>query len=205
MDNTLTPEQKKHLDSWATQRDAILGEIAVKKTEQEGLTKINKELAASNTEISNKIQQSIGRLEELDRQEVNRATFVLKDVAELDNRKSVLQAEVTNLVSDIVDLTEAKNELKDEIVSATKVHETVFSRASDIERIITETVTINSSNAHEIKTILVEAGAELKKVIDIGKESVVVANRAIAEIPKIIVDLHRDVVERRRLNKHKVT
>ena len=62
MNPTLTPEQTKQLASWVGQRDLILVDIGNKKTEQENLTKTNSELAVSNTEIQNKIQQSDGRL-----------------------------------------------------------------------------------------------------------------------------------------------
>ncbi len=205
MDSQLTPAQKGQLASWATMRDSILHDIGEKKTESQRLTVTNTNLAASNTEISNKIQQSIGRLQELDRQEVNRATFVLKDVAELDERKSVLQTEVSNLESDVDELKEEKENLKADIESITKVHEAVFSRASEIERIVTETVRISSTNASDIKTILVDAGAELKKIIDIGRENVEVTNQAIAKIPKIIVDLHRNVIERQKIPRAKIT
>ncbi len=198
MDPLLTPEQNKQLTSWASQRDAILIDIGNKKTESEKLTVTNHQLADSNTDISNKIQQSIGRLQELDRQEVNRVAFVLKDVASLDEQKSILQTEVSNLEEKIDELEEKKESLKTDIESITKIHEAVFSRTSEIERIVSETVKINSTNAHDIKTILVEAGIELKKIIDIGRENVEVTNRAINQIPKMIVDIHRDVVERKK-------
>jgi len=63
----ITPEQQKQLDSWAIQRDTILKEISDANTEKDNLTKGNIILAESNTEISNKVQQSVGRLEELDK------------------------------------------------------------------------------------------------------------------------------------------
>lgn len=202
--NELSPEQKKQLDSWASKRDAILLDISNKQTESEKLTLVNKGLADSNTDISNRIQQSIGRLEELDRQEINRATFVLKDVAELDERKSVLQAEVSNLESEVVSLEETKQDLIEDISSITKVYDTVFARASEIERIVSETATLNSSNTQEVKNILFEAGVELKKIIDISRENVMVTNKAILEIPKMIVDIHRDVLERKKINRSKL-
>ncbi len=202
--NEITPEQKRQLYSWADQRDEILKDISNKKNESERLTKINNDLCDSNTEVSNKIQQSIGRLQELDRQEVNRATFVLKGVAELDEKKSILQTEVSSLEFDIIELTGNKQSIIDDIHLITKIHETVFTRASDIERIVSETVIMNSSNSREIKNMLVEAGAELKKVIDVGKENVAITNKAISEIPKMIVDIHRDVIERKLINKHKI-
>ncbi len=202
--NELTPEQKKQIDSWTDQRDRILKDISDKKDGSERLTKTNNYLSESNTEIANKIQQSIGRLNELDRQEVNRATFVLKDVVVLDEKKSILQTEVCSLESDIIELTEKKDNLIKDISSITKTYETVFSRSGEIERIVSETAKINSSNARDIINMFNEASIEFKNIIDIGRENVAVTNRVIAEVPKMIVDIHRDIIERKKINRHKV-
>lgn len=204
MEPTLTPEQKKQLASWASQRDTILGEIAVKRTEKESLIKEVQSLAASKTEISNDIQKAIGRLEVIELSEESRVKLISIEVVDLNIQKSVLQTEVNSLGKEVVVLKEAKANLHDDVTAITKIHETVFSRVSDIERIIGATVTLNSTNAQEIKNILIEAGIELKKVIDIGKENVEVTNRAIIKIPQIVLDLHKDVLERRHINKHKV-
>ncbi len=205
MESTLTLEQKKQLDSWASQRDSILLDIAGKKTESERLTLINNNLAISNTEISDKIQQSIGRLEEIEIKEEERAKFITTENVSLINLKSVLQTEVSSLQSEIVVLKDKKENIYNDIAVISKVHQDIFSRSSDIERIITETVTINSSNAREIKNILFEAGIELKKMIDIGSENVGITNKVISEIPKMVVDLHRDIIERKKINKHKIS
>ncbi len=201
--NDLTPEQKKQLDSWASQRDAILNDIAINRTESEKLIEKNKELASSNTDISDRIQQSIGRLYELEKKEDERADLVRPENFTLIALKSHLQAEVSSLRSEIEKLNISKNNLHSDIESITKVHQAVFSRASDIERIVSETTIINSSNAREIKNILSEAGIELKKIIDVGSQNVAVTNRLISEVPKMIVDIHRDVIERKKINRHK--
>lgn len=202
--NELSPEKKKQLDSWASQRDAILVDISNKKTENEKLTIANRELANSNTDISNTIQQSIGRLTELDAREKDRTKFISIENADLIVQKSMLQTEIPSLKSEIVSLTDKKNHLIDDISNLTKVHETIFSRASEIERIISETVKINSSNSSYIKNMLVEAAIELKNVIDIGRENVAVTNKAISEIPKMIVDIHKDIIERKKISRHKI-
>ena len=204
MDQPLSPEQNKQLTAWAAQRDSILAEIAVKRTENEKLTATNKDLADSNTEISNKVQQSIGRLAELEKQEAARASLTTVENAELAKMKSVLQTEISSLKVEVVTLFESKKGLRDDIEAITKIHEAVFNRVSDIERIIGATVTLNSTNAQQVKNILIEAGIELKKIIDIGAQNVEVTNRAIVQIPRIIMDLHKDVLERRFTARHKV-
>ncbi len=205
MDPILTPEQKNQLSSWVVQRDSILLDIANKKTESEKLTLLNKNLASSYTEISDRIQQSIGRLEELEKKEKERVFLIVPEIGDLSAEKGVLQTQVSGLKKEIAALKDTKDILTEGIITLTKTHDILFSRSSDIERIISETVTINSASSREVKNILVEAGIELKKIIDISSENVGVMNRLIAEIPKIIVDLHRDVLERKKINKHKIS
>jgi len=203
--NELSLEQKKQLDSWASQRDAILVDISNKRTEKEALIKTNKDLASSNTEIANKIEQSIGRLLELEKKEEERAKLTTSEIALLISQKSKLEGDVSLLNHNVAILLDSKEALFDDIERIRKIHEAVFSRTSEIERIVGETITINSTNAREIVSILAQAGAELKKVIDIGSENVVLTQRLVAEIPKVVVDLHRDVIERKKIGRANLT
>ncbi len=203
--NDITPEQQKQLSSWVSQRDAILVDIGNKRTESERLTDTNKALGLSSAEISNKIQQSIGRLEELDRQEINRATFVLRDVADLDDRKSILQTEVTNLKVERDLIEDQKDSLLEDIANLSVIHDKIFEKTNGLESIIGNMTSISSKNATEINNILISAGEELQKIIDINRQNVVETNAVINKLPKMIFDLQRDIIERKQLNKHKIS
>lgn len=198
MDLPLTPEQSKQLGVWAAQRDAILKVIADKTVERDGLIKSNKDLAASNTEISNKIQQGIGRLEEIGKREQERSSLIPKDIAALEAKKSVLQTEESALLADIKALEDKKSNLNKDIENGSKVLKTIFARAGEIEKVIGETVKINETNAREIVSILGDAKERLREVVELGDKNVEKTNKVINDLPKIVVDLHRDVVERRR-------
>ena len=65
----ITPEQKEQLNNWSIQRDALLGVIAGLNKEKDSLNQKIKELSITSTELDNKIQQSIGRMAELDNTE----------------------------------------------------------------------------------------------------------------------------------------
>lgn len=205
MDNLPTPEQKKQLNSWVNQRDSILIDIGKNKTEYEKLIEINKNLAISNTDISNRIQQSIGRLDEILIKEKERTQLISSEILPLEIEKSKLQTEISSLKSEIKILVEKKNDFIKDIEFISKAHENIFSRTSEIERIISETVKINSSNATEVNDILVKASDEFKKIIDIGEKNVSITNKIISEIPKIVVDLHRDILERKKIGRSKIT
>jgi len=202
--NPLLPEQQKQIDSWVSQRDFILLDISIKREESAKLIERNKELASSNTEIADKIQQSEGRLIELSKKETEMAGFTTIENSELKTEKSKLEEEVYRLKISESHLILRKEELNADIEAITKIHESVFKHVGVIEQIVGETVKINSQNAREIKNILVEAGNELIKIIEVAEKNVEVTNRAIVEIPQIILDLHKSVLERRIINKRKI-
>ncbi len=199
----LTPEQNNQLLSWASKRDSILLDIANKTTDRDHLIAINKDLASSNTEITDRIQQSIGRLEEINKKEEERATLIRADIVVLEAKKSILQTEISTHEFEIKTLLDKKESLNNDIATSIKIHESILSRSSDIERLIGETVTLNATNSREIANILVEAGNELQKVIDIGEKNITKTNAVILEIPKMIVDLHKDVLERKKIAKNR--
>ena len=74
--NFMDPEQTKQLEGWATQRDAILRDIAVLDGEKEIKTKQNKELGQSNQEIEIKVHQAEGRIIALEQEEEKRKNLV---------------------------------------------------------------------------------------------------------------------------------
>jgi len=62
-------EQKQQLEIWSIQRDAVLLEISTNRILNEKLIQKNKELSNSNSEIETRMNQSIGRLQELKNKE----------------------------------------------------------------------------------------------------------------------------------------
>lgn len=203
MNQDLTPEQKEMLTTWVGQRDSLLKEISELRIQQESLVVSNKNLSESNTEIANKIQQSIGRLEELKKKEEERISLIDINISENLKKKSLLEVEISKLLSEISFLKDNKENLFNDIKNITSTHELIFNQTGNISRIINETVILNSENTRQIKNILVDAGNELEKITKFAEKNVEVTNKAILEIPKIIVDIHRDVIERRKISKHK--
>lgn len=197
MEPALTPEQNKQLGVWAGKRDAILKSISDKTVEEESLTKKVKALSDSSTELTTKIQQSEGRLIELDKKEKERGSLISVEVSDLTAKKSVLQTEVSNLDKDILERQDKKKVLDADIEKVAKLLESIFGRASEMEKVIGDTVAVNSQNSREIINVLTQAKEQLREVIEIGNKNVEQTNKVILELPKIVVDLHKDVIERR--------
>ncbi len=201
MNPELTPEQQAQLNNWVGQRDSILKEIANARVEEEKLNTSNKNLSQSNTEIANKIQQGIGRLEEIDRREAERKTLVSAEVAGLETKKTGLETTVTSLESDVKSLGERKSELLRDVANITGFHDHVFEKVNSMEGIVSKVVGISSENATKITQILESAGVALQKVVDVADRNVEKTNKVILDIPQMLVDIHKGVMEKRTIIK----
>lgn len=194
-------EQTKQLDSWAAKRDSILGEIAVLRTEKEKEKTEVTNLAQSKTSIYNDIQQGIGRLEEIKKQEAERASLLPKEISDLEVKKTGLETNVTALQGDVKELEEKKSSLLRDVANITAFHDHVHEKALGLENIVATNLGLSDENSKKFIEILNTAGLELQRVIDIGEQNVEKTNKMIGEIPKMIVEMHRGIIERRNINK----
>lgn len=194
----LTPEQTKQLASWVSQRDSILLDIANLRTEQEKLTTINKNLAESNTEIETKVLISIGRLKELDKQESESVDIISTELANSRVEKTQLETQKEGLRKEITVLTETKNVLVEMCATLKNAFDGVLDRVNGLDVTIGNAVKVNNDNVRTIENLLVNAGGELQKIIDVNAKNVEKTNIIINELPRIIFDLQRDIVERKK-------
>lgn len=199
--NELTPEQQAMLNTWVGQRDSVLKEIANARVEEEKLLTSNKDLSQSNTEIANKIQQGIGRLEEIEKHEAERKNLVSSELVTLESKKTALETTITSLEGDVKQLGENKTELLRDVANITGFHDHVFEKAHGLVGIISESITVSQETGQKIVALLEAAGVELQKVIDVGEKNVDKTNKLVLEIPQLIVDLHKGVIERRTITK----
>ncbi len=203
MDN-FTPEQKKKLGEWVVQRDAIITSIAQKRDEEKVLIDSVNNLCRTQSEVHDEIRKSEGRLEELKKKEAEFGTLITAENAVLREEKSRLQTEISAHEKEIAPLKDQKEALLEDVANLTLIHDKVFEKVNGLESLIGGIVRIASENATEVKNILIAAGAELQKVIDAGERNVDKTNRLVLDIPKIIVDLHRDILERRVIARNRV-
>ncbi len=195
----ITPEQKAQLSSWAGKRDAILKEISIATEDWQRLVAVNRNLADSNTEISNRIQQGIGRLTEINDREADRATLVRKDVADLLVEISELQTKIYGLKNEMSSLESNKQTLVGSIDHLSKIYSVVFGAVERMEGFVNNTSRSNSQNVKEIDLLLEKVRHELEKMIAVNTENVEKTNVVIQQLPRIIFDLQRDIIERKRL------
>lgn len=200
----LLPEQKKQLASWAEQRDQILTSIADKKVEEASLVASVNNLSESKSKLIVEIHQSEGRIDELKKKEEEFKVLISAENAVLREEKARLQGEIPGLEKEIALLKKNRDEVVESISVASTLFERVFGKAGKIEELITSIVKVASDNAVTVRDTMTAAGVELQKVIDIGEQNVEKTNRLVLDIPRIIVDLHRDILERRVIARNRI-
>lgn len=189
----LNPEQKKQLKVWTEQRDEILREISVSGTERDVLKKSNIELTASNTEVSNKIQQGLGRLEQIKIQEEERKNLVSKDILDLEERKTILETRVSGLSGDVKDLILQKNDITTDIKNLSEVHTELFSKVSFLHEIIDLVKKTTSESVSDFNAFFVALKTSVQEIIDLNSENVKETKVVLEALPKAILQFRRPV------------
>ena len=189
--NEITQDQQVQLNDWASQRDAILLEISKLKTEQEGLIKQNKDIAVSNVDIEDRIQQSIGRVDELEKAEMLYATRLNSDVSNLESKKTVLETQITNLSNDVASLVNQKESLISDIKDLTGILSSLKDRAGALEAIIGDVTTQNNVNLVAISQLFDEIKTSSQEIIDVNQQNVTATNLVLDKLPAMLVELQR--------------
>ena len=189
--NPFTPEQNAQLTSWASERDSILSEIAVKRDELKNLTKQNENLAQSNTDLTNRINQSIGRLRELEKKEKEIQVMVSAEVSVLFMQKSALQSEVTAITKQVEMLDTQKRVLTYDITTFKDVYDRIVDRTAALDNIMNHVVAISDENIRKVDILMGNLAGSIQKVLDVNEANVNKANMVIMEMPKMFFELQR--------------
>ena len=195
----ITLEQKKQLNVWSSQRDILLGEISELTVKKENLEKKNIELADSKTEIIEKINKTIGRLEELDKKEELYKEIISNQVFELEKTKTILETEVFNLKKEIILLDPQKENLIKDISFLTSTHDAVFARTGMLLEIVENVTKVNSSNMKEIENSIDTIKDKTNQIINLSTEGIENHNAVLRDIPKLFVELQKKSLIRQKI------
>lgn len=199
MPEELLPEQKEQLTNWSVQRDALLGEIAQLVDQKQKLSQQTAEIAISYSEIANKIQQSIGRMEELDKQEKLYMEIVASELPGLEKEKSTLQSEVSGLKKEITVLNEKKENLHKEITLLITTQEDVFKRTGILEKVVEHVTNVSSSNIKELNSAVASIKEKTDEILKVSTENINAHTRILNEIPALFVELQRKSLTREKI------
>lgn len=191
METEITPEQKGHLETWAGQRDAILLEISSLQSEKEQLELKNITLAESYTDIELRMNQNVGRIEELKKKEAELPLLISKEISSLNSEKSILQTEVTQLKSVLEVLKSDKEEVKADIASAISTFSVVKAESLLLEKIVDHVTKTSESNVKKIDSLVENLAKSLEEIIEVNKKNVAETNVVLDKLPRMLVEIQK--------------
>jgi predicted nucleic acid-binding Zn-ribbon protein len=191
MDPEMTLEQKENLKTWAEQRDSILSEISVLKTESEKLQKINKDLANSITDVESRMNEIRGRIEELKIKENELPLVISKEVVFLQSKKSTLEAEINSLLKIVEILTSQKTSLEADVYFALNAFDAVKGETFLLDKIVDKVTTVSQDNTNKINTLVNDLAASLEEIIEVNRKNVFETNIVIEKVPAMIMEAQK--------------
>lgn len=183
--NDFTPEQNNQIKTWASERDSLISEIASKREENESLKKSNSNLCISNTELSERLLVSEGRLKELASREKDISNLTSLEVADLEKIKTRLETEVFSLKKDIENLNNVKNQIIETTDFATRTYEGVFERVQTLDGLFSHATQVNDENIVKMNNLMIEMTNSVQKLYDTNEANIEKANYYINELSKI--------------------
>ena len=191
MDQEMTTEQKEQLVTWAEQRDALLFELSNLRTESEKLQKINKETAASKTDMETKMNIIIGRISELKNREIDLIPTITQTNSDLRGEKGMLQAEVAGLKLLIKNLISQKTQLMTDVDFALKTFESLRDEALKLDKIIGDVTAVSNSNAEKIDLLVANLAMSLEEIIEVNRKNVFETNVVIEKLPAMLMEAQK--------------
>lgn len=188
-----TPEQVEQLQTWASERDTVLNEIAQAKIERDILVAQNKALADSNSDLSTRLIQTTTRIEERELKEKDLANKVSSETADLLVLKSQLQTEISALKSEVATLFNEKQNLVKDIEIAKDTNMRISTNANLLNYVVDHVTKVSQSNRQEINQLMEDLKKEVQEVIDLNVSNVEKTNYVINELPHIFFALQRHV------------
>ncbi len=139
----------------------------------------------------------------MEKKEVEFEILTKKSNFDLALENSRLQSQKTSLEIENAALFENKKILVSDIENLSNIHDKIFNKVSNLESLVGEIVTISSKNSLEIENVLERAKTGLEKIILVNDQNVEKTNKVINELPTMIFDLQRDIMDRKQFQKIK--
>jgi predicted nucleic acid-binding Zn-ribbon protein len=187
----ITPEQKAYLATFAGRRDAALLEISNLQIAQEKIEKTNKELAKSCSDTEVRMNQIIGRIEELQKKEAELPLLVSKEIASLQSQKTCLETEIMNLSKLVEVLTVQKTSLEKDVSSALATFTALKDKAISLDAIVDHVKRVSGDNERDINSLVSNLKSSLEEIIEVNKKNVFETNVVIDKLPRMLVEIQK--------------
>lgn len=187
----ITPEQKAYLATFAGKRDAALLEISNLQIAKEKLEKTNKELAISCSDTEVRMNQIIGRIEELQKKEAELPLLVSKEIASLQSQKTCLETEIMNLSKLVEVLTVQKTSLEKDVSSALANFTALKDEAISLDSVVDHVTRVSKNNVTLIDDLVAKLARSLEEIIEVNKKNVFETNVVIDKLPRMLVEIQK--------------
>lgn len=187
----ITPEQKAYLATFAGKRDAALLEISNLQIAKEKLEKTNKELAISCSDTEVRMNQIIGRIDELKKKEAELPLLVSKEVANLQSQKTCLETEIMNLSKLVEVLTVQKTSLDKDVSSALATFTALKDEAISLDSVVDHVTRVSKNNVTLIDDLVAKLARSLEEIIEVNKKNVFETNVVIDKLPRMLVEIQK--------------
>lgn len=191
MEIEITPEQKAQLTTWASQRDNILSEISALQDAKATLEKSVSDKADSFKDIEDRMNQVLGRIEELNKKEAELPALISTKILSLEKAKTILETEVTSLTKDVSNLKLRKEEIEKDILLAISIFGSIKDETSSLEKIVGHVTKVSSDNETIINGLVENLKKSIQDMIDVNEKNVKEAGIILDKLPRMMMELQK--------------
>lgn len=194
----LTPAQRNVIRTWTEERDALRTEIGTLTTERDNLQRQHADGVNALGDINNRIAKARGRILELEALEERHRTSVATDVAELEARKSRLEAECIAKEAESKTWDARKVEKIGMIETLVVAHDKMSDQATIVDQVVGQVIETSKKAVSDMKIDMAEVHTVVLEVIAKSNENIKQTNIVIDGLPKFIFDMQKPIPVRRK-------
>jgi hypothetical protein len=187
----ITPEQKAYLATFAGRRDAALLEISNLQISKEKLEREEKEKVEASSDAETRMNQIIGRIEELKKKEAELPLLISKEIASLQSQKTCLETEIMNLSKLVEVLTVQKASLEKDVSSALATFTIIKDEAISLDAVVDHVVRVSKNNVTIVDDLVSKLAKSLEEIVAVNKKNVFETNVVIEKLPAMLVEAQK--------------
>ncbi len=185
------------LQTWAEQRDSITREIGKVSVELEEKQKTNVLEGLALADLHKQIAEARGRLDELNALEERHRNSVATDVAELEARKSRLEAECLAKENELKSHDIRRDEKLAHIDTLSLVHDKMADQSNTVDQIVGKVIEKSTTHLSHMKEKVDELSQVTTSVIEKANANLTQSNIILEKMPKFIFELQKPIPLRR--------
>jgi len=153
----ITQEQQNILNTWTGQRDELLQELSLLRTEKEVLQNENNTLTLSNSQIKSELESTKIEFDALTTLVTSTRETIGTEISLLDRELSLKKQQVADLSIDVAYYEEKRQKLIDEIKVLGETVSNLSDKYGSLAITVDQIMKINNSNIDKFNKVLSDA------------------------------------------------